>query len=101
MASSVCTQFHHELRAGADGLDTLQNTELDPSLCESTVNNNLAIQKHDTRIACLCTEAIFHVRKTGVGRQKKGGGGAKEKEEKERERERTEGGAEMETYGCV
>lgn len=36
VASSVCTQFHQELCAGADGLDTLQNGELDPSHCEST-----------------------------------------------------------------
>lgn len=35
-ASSVCTHFHQELCARADGLDTLQNAEPDPSLSEST-----------------------------------------------------------------
>lgn len=36
VASSVCTQFYQELCDGADGLDTLQKAELDPSHCEST-----------------------------------------------------------------
>lgn len=35
VASSVCTQFHQEPCPGADGFDTLQNTKLDLSHCES------------------------------------------------------------------